>query len=268
VALVSIGLTTSLASVGRAEPRRSCVQAYDTAQALLERGDLIGARAQLYVCGATSCTEGFQRECVADLEAVEARIPTITLAVQDPAGRDLTKVSVMLDGVPWQSSLDGRELPLNPGSHVLRIAAEGGAPIEVPILAREREKGRIVRATVRAGAPAPPVEARPADEHAASSTSSSSSATDVPLLSFVAGGVGVAALGAFAYFGIAGLGERSDLDVCAPRCPESQRDAARAKLRDADIALAVAVVSFGVAVVAYVLRPQRGPAVRAAVLAW
>ena len=273
-ALAVIAVTASSPAALADGRTKLCVDAYDAEQRRAEAGDLLGAREQLYICGATSCPAVVVKQCVEGLQDVEARLPTIALAVQDFSGHDLTDVKVTLDGFAFRDHVDGRELALNPGAHVLRVtSASGTASTEIRFVAREREKGRIVRATLpvpeahvgdaRAadGASAPRVETAPATNGAPSR---------VPVLTYVFGGAGGVALGAFAYFGVTGLSARSDLDACAPLCPESQRDGARAKLRDADIALGLAVVSLGVAATLYVLRPDATSSARrpAVLLVW
>ena len=215
----------------------------------MEAGDLLGAREQLYVCGATSCPAVVVKQCVEALADVEARLPTIALAVQDATGHDLTDVSVTLDGAPFRDHVDGREIPLNPGPHVLHFSGANASSIDVRFVAREREKGRLVRATLAAAGP-------PASAAGGEVTSPVASSSHVPVLTYVFGAVGVAALGASTYFGVTGLSARSDLDACSPFCSDAQRDDARAKLRNADIAFGVAVVSFGVAAAVYLLRPR------------
>jgi hypothetical protein len=247
----AIALAAAPAHAEARSGARACVDAYDAEQRYADAGDLLRAREQLYVCGVSSCPAVVIKQCVEALADVDARLPTIALAVQDAAGHDLTDVTVTLDGAPFRDRVDGREIPLNPGPHVLRISAAGAgaSSIEVRLVAREREKGRLVRATLPASL---------STESAARGevTSPVASSSRVPALTFVFGAVGVVALGAFTYFGVTGLSARSDLDACSPFCADAQRDDARAKLRDAHLAGGVAVVSFGVAAAVYLLRPR------------
>lgn len=240
----------STAHFAQAAPQtRSCVDAYDAEQRRTEAGDLLGAREELYVCGRTSCPAVVVRQCVAALDALEPRIPTVTLAAKDASGADLSDVRVTLDGASWQAQLDGRELSVNPGPHSLVFSAKGLRDVEVRIVAREREKGRVV-SVVFPGDPHAPPPTRPEGPPKPG---------PVPTVTFVLGGAALAAMGVFAYFAVSGLSARSDLDACSPFCPESQRDSARAKLRGADIALGIAVVALGGAIVTYVLRPHATP---------
>lgn len=256
-AAVASALAFALVSHARpadATPRsRSCFEAYDAEQRLAERGDLLAAREELFTCGAASCPSGMQRDCVATLEALEPRIPTLSLAVVDDAGRDLVDVRVEVDGVPVRTRLDGRELPVNPGERVLRLSSPGRTASEVRLVAREREKGRVVRVVLAASASSPPT---PPATPPPTAPPHRDEKRPVPLASLVLGGASVAGLAVFAGFGISGLSARSALDDCAPFCSEADRDAARTRLRVADVALGISVVTLGAALVVYLLHAE------------
>jgi hypothetical protein len=74
------------------------------------------------------------------------------------------------------------------------------------------------------------------------------------MASIVLGGVGVAALGSFAAFGILGKNQLATLhETCGAThtCAEADVDAARTKLIVADVSLGVSVVALGVATVLF-----------------
>src|SRR5262249_11708976 len=69
-----------------------------------------------------------------------------------------------------------------------------------------------------------------------------------PISAYVLGGVGVLSLGSFAYFGISGSSDASNLrNTCAPNCADSAVSDVRRKLLIADVSLGVGVVSLAVA---------------------
>lgn len=73
----------------------------------------------------------------------------------------------------------------------------------------------------------------------------------IPTASWVTGGIGVAGLATFAIFGSMAKSKSEDLDACAPRCPESERDTADAGKRDQTIAnVGLAVGGIGLAAAA------------------
>jgi hypothetical protein len=71
------------------------------------------------------------------------------------------------------------------------------------------------------------------------------------------GGVGVAALASFAFFGITGKHDESNLrSTCAPACADSDVSAIHTKYVVADVSLAVSVASLGVAAYLYFSQPR------------
>ena len=72
----------------------------------------------------------------------------------------------------------------------------------------------------------------------------------VPTASYVLGGLSLAALGSFTYFGLSGRGmERALSDECSPRCSDARVDSVRTQYVIADVSLGIAVVSLGIATV-------------------
>lgn len=68
------------------------------------------------------------------------------------------------------------------------------------------------------------------------------------MATWVLGGVGVAGLGVFAGFGLAGRSGQSDLeDRCSPRCSPAEAKSTKTKYLIADIGLGVGVVSLAAA---------------------
>jgi hypothetical protein len=71
----------------------------------------------------------------------------------------------------------------------------------------------------------------------------------IPTLSWILGGVGVVAAGAFAYFAVSGRSQETDLaNTCSPRCPSDDVTGLRHSYLAADISWGVGVVSLGAAV--------------------
>ena len=253
--LLQAALACSLMGPARAQaPLKSCLGAYDAQQRLVDSGDMLGARDKLYVCGAADCPTALQRECIASLAAIEPRIPTLVLAAQDEAGRDLAQVRVLLDGVPWRERLDGREALVNPGEHILRFIAPGRAAVDVPIVAREREKGRVVKAILGAATetvepPRPPIPIVPPVP---------ARLEGVPAASYALGADAVVGLGSFAYFLASGLSQRSQIQGCTPSCDGSLRDQVNQKLLFADVSWGVSLAAAGAALIVYLVEHRHG----------
>ena len=239
--IVAFAGTLSLGMAAHAQTApdvKVCIAAHADGQVLRTQKQLIAARERFLACAVRDCPELVRKDCTQFLAEVTASTPTLVLAAVASGDRDLTQVSVDLDGKPLAPRLDGSAIPIDPGEHELTFRAADGRVRQYRIVARESEKGRRVVAEFTADGGDAPGDARPS--------------AVVPPLAYVLGGVGVAALGSFAYFGLRG---RSTED-CAPECSRSEVDRMRSQYLAADISLGVAVVSLGAAT--YVFFSQRG----------
>jgi hypothetical protein len=239
--LVAFAGTLSLGATAHAQTTpdvKACISAHADGQVLRTQKQLILARERFLTCSAKDCPELVRKDCTQFLAEVTASTPTLVLAAVENGERDLTQVSVDLDGKPWPSGLDGSAAPVDPGEHELTFRAADGRVRKYRIVARENEKGRRVVAEFGSESPAAPEAPR--------------TRAGVPPLTYVLGGLGVAALGSFAYFGLRG---RATED-CAPECRQSEVDRMRSQYLAADISLGIAVASLGAAT--YVFFSQRG----------
>jgi len=230
-----------------ADEVQACVRAYEQAQALKADGKFLRAREQLLVCARGACPALVKRDCVAWMEEVEPRIPSVVLAARDPSGADLTDVTVVVDGEPVASRLDGKELYIDPGLHRFTLYASDGRTAERDVLARVGEKARPL--TFELGpARAPPEERAPPP----------------PFLAYVLGGVGLTGLATFGVFATIGKVDEQKLrdQGCSPNCSKDDTDAVKRKYLVGDIGLALGVVSLAVAAYLYFSRPSRRAAAR------
>jgi hypothetical protein len=142
----------------------SCVAASESEVGVRKQQKLLDARKLLVVCGDPSCPAIVRTECARRAVGLDAAMPTVVLAASDEAGHDIAAASVTVDGVPFAQTLDGRSLPVDPGSHALRFEAPGKLPVDMTIVVREAEKERHVSAVLRSmgsAAEPPSGEARP-----------------------------------------------------------------------------------------------------------
>ncbi len=226
-----------------ADDRELCATSAEQAQTLRDEGKYRRAREQMLVCARDVCPGPIKSDCGKWLDQLDREAPTVVFGAKE-AGKDVTDVKVSMDGVVLTERLDGKPQLVDAGEHTFELE-HGGAIKREKVLVRAGEKGRAI--TVAFGAsPAPPPPAPPptgADE-----------GTIVPAL--VVGGIGVVALGSFAYFGISGKSDVDDLQQCKPRCAESDVDKARTKLIIADISLVGGVVALAVSAYMIVTRPK------------
>lgn len=217
-----------------------CAEAYRDAQVHRKDGRLRSARELLLLCASDQCPSVMQPDCTRWLTEVEAALPSVTFAAIGGDGADVTDVRVSIDGEVLAETLDGKSVPLDPGSHTVRFEREGEPVIEQTIIVREGEKARVVSASWQQEA------------QATSPSSSRRTRSGPPAGAWVLGGVGVAAVGTFAALALDGMSRRSELEKsCFGSCRQEQVDSVKRQLAVADAALAVGLVSLGVSTVLF-----------------
>jgi hypothetical protein len=235
-ALVVIPFT---AEAQKAEKADRCIAASERGQQERDRGALVDARASFRACVADDCPAMLRKDCGRWLEDVEQGIPTIVLGARDSHGDDVIGARVLVDGTQIFEVESGRAVALDPGPHLIRFEKPPAAPVEQTVVLRMGERNRPILVTFAA----PVEEKAPAPPHAPPA----SRARISPWV-FVAGGVGVAGVGAFAYFGATGLSEKSRLRAeCAPTCTDDQVAPVRNRYLAADISLGIGIVAFAIA---------------------
>jgi hypothetical protein len=223
---------------GAARADATCISAYEQTQTLRKDGKPLAAKGQALVCAREACPALLTKDCTKWLSELDAVIPTVVLDPRTPAGGLRTDVRVKVDGVTVSEKLDLKPLALEPGSHSFVFEAEGAAPAERTLLLREGEKNKKVTMTLSPAADAK-AGARP-----------------VPLGVWLFGGASVVALATSAVFAIDGLGKKSDLDGCKPRCAPADVDAMSSSFTFADVALGAGVMAGAAAVYLFLTRPS------------
>jgi hypothetical protein len=263
---LALGVLLALGTVlpARADPaadKQACVASYEAGQRLQRQRAFVEARQELLVCSRDPCPRVLQGECVGWLNEVNRAIPSVVLGARTPAGRDLTAVRVLLDGRPFAAALDGKAIDLDPGEHVFDFIPADGETVHQRAVIREGQKDREL--TVMLGqSPSPPPTASstpPVNETSPTRAEEPERARLRPLPpgAYVLAGVGVVALGSFAYFGLAGLSEQhSTLDPCKPACSPSRTDDVLYKYIVADVSLGVAIAALAMATVLVLIRPS------------
>jgi hypothetical protein len=244
----------------RADEKRTCLASYEQSQRLRMAGKLRASREQLLLCVREVCPAALRKDCSDWLSQVEQAMPSVVFVAQRPDGQRVTSVRVAIDGTVVSERLDGKAVEIDPGQHTVRYELEGLAPADVSLTVSQGDKNRLVEiqlprapgdaspATSSSETRLPPDQARPSDRAA--------STRPVPPLALVLAGVGAVGVGVFAYFGIAGLNVRSDLDACKGGCAEADVDEGKRDFLIGDTALVVGVAALGLATVLFVTRPS------------
>lgn len=151
--------------------------------------------------------ETFARERIANLTG---RIGKLKLVLPAQAAR-LDAYTVQLDGTKIESAVLESVIPVDAGSHNLRVEATGYEPATLTIEAKD---GQVVEATLpelehsSSATPAPSVVVTPPTETSSTASTGSGQRT----LGWVATGVGAAGLVAGGVFGLMAMGKRANID--------------------------------------------------------
>jgi hypothetical protein len=221
------------------DPVAACVKAAENAQTERSAHRLRSARERLLACAQAGCPMIVRNDCATWLAEVDQLMPSVVVEARDTRGIELIDVRVIVDGELVASHLDGLAVAVDPGTHLFQFEAAGMLPLQQQIVIREGEKGRALAITLAEPAPAPPP---------------SKPSYRPPTATYILGGIGVAGMAGFTYFGIKGTLEAGDLgDTCGKTktCTESQVAAVRRELIVADISLAIGLVSLGSALYIY-----------------
>ncbi len=203
---------------------QSCLDTHRQAQLMRLAAHYTEARENLLICAQAGCPRLISEDCIQWLAEVDALLPSVVFAVTDTTGQDLVDVHVVANDAPLCDRLEGRAVPINPGSYKLRFESPGLAPAEVVLTIRESEQHRMVRATLRPLEPAlaPPVGSSvvivPTLPAPAPGPAAPREPLSVPNATYVLGGLALASLGVGIAFGAMGRAEWNRLDeICALR---------------------------------------------------
>jgi hypothetical protein len=258
IVLATLGALLS-GPLAQASPADECIGAAEQAQPLKHDGKLRAAREELRVCTRPQCPSLIRSDCTRWLAEIDATAPSIVVHATDPSGSDLVDVRVLIDGQLAAASLDGRDIAIDPGPHVLRFEHAGSAPIEERLVAVLGEQHRRLAVAFQAAD-----ERR--DSRSRSGPLSSSvrdpetASPDVPhgrawILPAALGGTGLVAIGAGTLLWSHGLSQcRSNIDRSAPSCGADQSNAAHATLIAGDVVAGAGVAAAALALVLWWMR--------------
>lgn len=237
------------------DAKLSCIASFDEAQRERNAGHYLASRAALIQCSEPQCGDVLASECTRMYADVEAATPSVVFSAHDAArNADRSDVAVTMNGKPFLERLDGKPLPVDPGQYELVFSAPGAEPVKMPVVIRTGEKYRVINVVFPAPA-APATPLRPAA--AAVQVTPPEGSAEVPALSYVFGGLGVAGVGAFVALRLIGA---SDFDAmkkdCAPGCLDADVDNLKLKYLLSNVALGVGVASLGAAIVIYAVAPN------------
>jgi hypothetical protein len=269
-----------------ADEKAACVRAVERAQVARLDGRLKEARGGFVICARSVCPDAIREDCTRWVGEVDASLPSVVFDAVWADGRDVTGMSVVIDGQPLAGAQLGRAVALDPGAHTFRFEVAGAVPVETRNVIREGEKNRSLHVTFTpSDSPAPAAAPGAASEPAPTATAPvsvsvptlmwheiaaekaqplSTSRGPIPVSAYVFGGVALLGLGGFAYLGLAGTGQLDSLrSTCVHSCNPSDVTSARNEILAGDIIGFVALAAAGVATVLVLTRPHAVATARA-----
>jgi hypothetical protein len=243
IAIAALALVASHASAQNAPTKQECADAYTQAQVLRAKDKLVLAKKQVDVCNDPACPQALRKDCTTWLVELQQSVPVLAVDVVNESGGVVPSAHVTVDGSAVAS---GQSLTLDPGTHT--IAAEAPS-MESASETLELAKGEKRHATLTLKARATDKPEVPASR-------------PFPVAAVIVATVGVAFMGGFIGFGLAGNGKRSDLDAsgCKPNCAQTDVDTIKTDYIIADVALGVGLATLAVATVLFIVSATSSPA--------
>ena len=235
---------------GAAKPTSAselCSAAYERTQTEKLAGHYVAASAAALECSQIQCSSAIVQECVRFYSALETETPTLVFSARKAEGGELIDVRVEMDGKLAAERITGRPIRVDPGPHDFVFVHPQRGRVKLTETARVGDQARVLEVSF-----ADPL-AKPASD-----ASRLPGPRGVPVMTYVLGGVGVVALGAFTYFRITGVNDyNSANDRCSPFCNPSEVDPIRRKFTLSYISLGVGIASVAGAAAIYFLVPGR-----------
>jgi hypothetical protein len=240
--VLALVATTGVAGAEPPPTTAVCLEAHAAGQRAERKGELKSARSSYAQCTAFECPTAVRHDCDEWRARVEQSLPSVIVRAKDPRKGSIA-AKVRVDDALVPPARNGLALEVDPGSHRVRVEADGFQPVEQSIVVSVGEKERAVD-----------VQLVPlASSSASSGASSGSPAPAQPKPSpwpYVLGAVGVVGVGVFVGVAVSARSRFDSLDgSCAPQCNPSDVDGVRRSYAIADVALAVgtaALVASGV----------------------
>jgi hypothetical protein len=243
------------ASQNPEDAKLECITAFEEAQRERNAGHYLASRAALIQCSEPQCGDVLASECTRMYADVESATPSVVFSAHDSVrNSDRSDVAVTMNGKPLLERLEGKPIPVDPGQYELTFTAPGLAPVKMAVVIRTGEKYRVINVVF----PAPAEASAPLrGPSGAVQVTPPEGSAEVPVLSYVLGGVGVAGIGAFVALRLIG---GSDFDAmketCSPNCLDSDIDNLKLKYMLSNVALGVGAASLGAALVIYAVAPN------------
>lgn len=138
-------LAPSSLAVADTLSKEACVDAHSRGQDARDQGKITLARKLFLTCAQSGCPAAVQGDCARFADDLSNLQPTVNFVARDGNGNDLPNTTVYVDGVLVATTIDGRPVEVDPGSHTVKFS-NGGKDEVVTVVIGTGEKGRVVQA--------------------------------------------------------------------------------------------------------------------------
>ena len=105
---------------------RACAAAYKNGQEKVQSGHLVEASQLFTRCSDQACGAPLWQECTTKNTQLYSALPSVVPVVTDDSGDPRIDVQVKMDGQLIATRLDGRAVPVDPGTHEFSFINESG----------------------------------------------------------------------------------------------------------------------------------------------
>lgn len=105
---------------------RACQVAYQSGQQKEQNGHLVEASQLFAQCAEESCGATLWQDCIVRGTRISTALPSVVPLVVDESGAPRTDVQVKMDGQVIASQINGRAIPIDPGTHEFSFSTSAG----------------------------------------------------------------------------------------------------------------------------------------------
>ncbi len=206
-AALALALLVSAPNGARADTK-TCIGISEEGQRQRADKKLIAAKDLFDSCSKDACPKIVRDDCVGWVKEVEALLPSVLFVVRDSNDKDLQTASILIDGSSSHIA-DGTAVPLDPGTHALKVTA-GARAQELSLIVLEGEKQRRVIVVLEEPVPAKMPNPGPR------TTTPPKRREGVPAVPLVVGGASLVVLGIGVFFQVTAGAENDRANALIP----------------------------------------------------
>jgi hypothetical protein len=123
------GAATARSETAHARPgaeAHACQVAYQSGQQKEQNGHLVEASQLFAQCAEESCGATLWQDCIVRGTRISTALPSVVPLVIDESGAPRTDVQVKMDGQVIASQINGRAIPIDPGTHEFSFSTSAG----------------------------------------------------------------------------------------------------------------------------------------------